>query len=129
MGRMGSAARNVVIRLTHDEALVLFEVLHHWEDQDRVTQPEHHADQIALWNCPGCWNGCWPSRSIQPAIAWSTRCEPGWQASPKARHDHSESGMRGRGCPGLYLRGPSIFVHSCKGSLAVQGVIMRKSGT
>ena len=53
MGRMGHAARDVVIRLTHDEALVLFELLHHWEDQDRVTQPEHHADQVALWNLSG----------------------------------------------------------------------------
>jgi hypothetical protein len=47
---MGHAAREVVLRLTRDEALVLFELLHHWEDQDRVTQPEHHADQMALWN-------------------------------------------------------------------------------
>jgi hypothetical protein len=50
MGGMGHAAREVVLRLTHDEALVLFELLHHWEDQDRVTQPEHHADQMTLWN-------------------------------------------------------------------------------
>jgi len=50
MGCMGHAAREVVLRLTRDEALVLFERLHHWEDQDRVTQPEHHAGQIALWN-------------------------------------------------------------------------------
>lgn len=50
MDCMGYAARDVVIRLTHDEALVLFELLHYWEDQDRVTQPEHPADQIALWN-------------------------------------------------------------------------------
>jgi hypothetical protein len=50
MGCMGHAAREVVLRLTRDEALVLFELLHHWEDQDRVTQPEHHAGQIALWN-------------------------------------------------------------------------------
>ncbi len=50
MGCMGHAASDVVIRLTRDEALVLFELLHHWEDQGRVTQPEHHADQIALWN-------------------------------------------------------------------------------
>lgn len=50
MGCMGHAAREVVLRLTHDEALVLFGLLHHWEDQDRVTQPEHRAGQIALWN-------------------------------------------------------------------------------
>jgi hypothetical protein len=47
---MGHAARDVVIRLTRDEALVLFGLLYHWEDQDRVTQPKHHADQVALWN-------------------------------------------------------------------------------
>jgi hypothetical protein len=50
MGHMGHTASDVVIRLTHDEALVLFELLHHWEDQGGVTQPDHHADQIALWN-------------------------------------------------------------------------------
>jgi hypothetical protein len=30
MGRMGHAARDVVICLTRDEALALFELLHHW---------------------------------------------------------------------------------------------------
>jgi hypothetical protein len=50
MGRMGHAGDDVVIRLSHDEALVLFELLHHWESQQRVTQPEHHAGQVALWN-------------------------------------------------------------------------------
>jgi hypothetical protein len=50
MGRMGHAGDDVVIRLSHDEALVLFELLHHWESQHRVTQPEHHAGQVALWN-------------------------------------------------------------------------------
>ena len=50
MGRMGYAGDDVVIRLGRDEALVLFELLHHWESQHRVTQPEHHADQVALWN-------------------------------------------------------------------------------
>jgi hypothetical protein len=50
MGPMGHAAKDVVIRLTRDEALVLFDLLHHWEDQDCVTQPDHHSDQIALWN-------------------------------------------------------------------------------
>jgi hypothetical protein len=50
MGRMGHAGDDVVIRLSHDEAPVLFELLHHWESQHRVTQPEHHAGQVALWN-------------------------------------------------------------------------------
>jgi hypothetical protein len=50
MGRMGYAGDDVVIRLSHDEALVLFELLHHRESQHRVTRPEHHADQVALWN-------------------------------------------------------------------------------
>jgi hypothetical protein len=69
MGRMGYAGDDVVIRLSHDEALVLFELLHHWESQHRVTQPEHHAGQVALWNCPACWKGSWSSRSTQPTIA------------------------------------------------------------
>jgi hypothetical protein len=53
MGRAGYAARDVVIRLTRDEALVLFGLLRYREDQDRVTQPEHPADQIALWDLSG----------------------------------------------------------------------------
>ena len=40
MGRMGYAGDDVVIRLSHDEALVLFELLHHRESQHRVTRPE-----------------------------------------------------------------------------------------
>jgi hypothetical protein len=40
----------VVIELSRDEALVLFEWLHRSEDQDRVSQPEHQAEQVALWN-------------------------------------------------------------------------------
>jgi hypothetical protein len=50
MCRMDYVGDDVVIRLGHDEALVLFELLHHWEGQRRVTQPEHHVEQAALWN-------------------------------------------------------------------------------
>jgi hypothetical protein len=56
-GRTGHAARDVVIRLTRDEALALSGLLHRREDQDRVTQPERHADQVALWNL-----SCLPER-------------------------------------------------------------------
>jgi hypothetical protein len=35
MGGMGYASDDVVIRLSHDEALVLCELLHHWESQHR----------------------------------------------------------------------------------------------
>lgn len=41
---------DVTITLTGDEALVLFELLHRWEDDDRVTAPQHRAERIALWN-------------------------------------------------------------------------------
>lgn len=39
----------VAITLTPDEALVLFELLHRWEDADRVSAPEHRGEQVALW--------------------------------------------------------------------------------
>jgi hypothetical protein len=41
---------DVTITLTSDEALVLFELLHRWEDADRVSAPEHQGEQVALWN-------------------------------------------------------------------------------
>ena len=39
----------VTISLTSDEALVLFDLLHRWEDE-HVTPPQNEAEQIALWN-------------------------------------------------------------------------------
>lgn len=41
---------DVTITLTSDEALVLFELLHRWEDDDRVSEPEHRGEQAALWS-------------------------------------------------------------------------------
>lgn len=41
---------NVTISLSSDEALVLFDLLHRWEDEERVDAPLHEAEQIALWN-------------------------------------------------------------------------------
>jgi hypothetical protein len=40
----------VTIQLSRDEALVLFDWLHRSEDEGRVSRPEHHAEQVALWN-------------------------------------------------------------------------------
>lgn len=40
----------VTIRLTSDEALVLFDLLHRWEDAEQVGAPQHRAEQVALWN-------------------------------------------------------------------------------
>ncbi len=37
------AAGDVVIRFSHDEALMLFEMLHRWKEQGRVAEPEHHC--------------------------------------------------------------------------------------
>jgi hypothetical protein len=44
------AEHEVTLRLTSDEALVLFEWLHRCEDLDRVVPPAHHGEQVALWN-------------------------------------------------------------------------------
>ena len=41
---------DVTISLTSDEALILFDVLHRWEDEERVSAPSHPAEQVALWN-------------------------------------------------------------------------------
>jgi hypothetical protein len=41
---------DVTIRLSHDEAVVLFELLHRWEEHGQVAQPEYRAEQVALWN-------------------------------------------------------------------------------
>lgn len=40
----------VTISLTSDEALILFDLLHRWEDEDRVGGIQHHAEKVALWN-------------------------------------------------------------------------------
>lgn len=45
-----SDSKEVVIRLSQDEALVLFERLHRSEDQDGLSQPVHHGEQVALWS-------------------------------------------------------------------------------
>jgi hypothetical protein len=42
--------REIVVRLSHDEALVLFEWLHRSEDQETLSPFEHQAEQVALWN-------------------------------------------------------------------------------
>ncbi|GEP37961.1 hypothetical protein NPS01_16240 [Nocardioides psychrotolerans] len=39
----------VSISMTSDEALVLFDLLHRWEDDEQVTPPQNEAEQIALW--------------------------------------------------------------------------------
>lgn len=40
----------VTVTLTADEALVLFELLHRWEDDKRVGSPQHSSEQVALWS-------------------------------------------------------------------------------
>ena len=40
----------VSISLTADEALILFDLLHRWEDDDRVSARQHASEQVALWN-------------------------------------------------------------------------------
>lgn len=41
---------DVRISLTGDEALILFDLLHRWEDDERVSTPHHRAEQVALWS-------------------------------------------------------------------------------
>ena len=38
------------VRLTADEALVILDLLHRWEDDDRVSAPQHASEQVAPWD-------------------------------------------------------------------------------
>ena len=41
---------DVSVSLTGDEALVLFDLLHRWEDAEQVGTPQDKAEQVAVWN-------------------------------------------------------------------------------
>jgi hypothetical protein len=43
----------VIVTLTSDEALVLFELLHRWEDADRIETALMPGEQTALWALSG----------------------------------------------------------------------------
>jgi hypothetical protein len=45
--------RTVLVRLTDDEALVLYELLHRWEDADAISGPLFLGEQTALWGLSG----------------------------------------------------------------------------
>jgi hypothetical protein len=47
---MPGADEHITIQLTSDEALVLFEWLHQFEVQGAFRRPDHHGEQVALWN-------------------------------------------------------------------------------
>ena len=47
---MATVDDQITIRLTSDEALVLFDWLHRCEGEDGWVQPEHRGEQVALWN-------------------------------------------------------------------------------
>ncbi len=44
------ASEAVPVTLTGDEALVLFDLLHRWQDAGQVSEPRHDAERVALWN-------------------------------------------------------------------------------
>ena len=44
------AKEGVTVSLTGDEALVLFDLLHRWEEDEQVSAPQNDAEQVALWN-------------------------------------------------------------------------------
>jgi hypothetical protein len=83
---MDAAGRDVIIRLRRDEALVLSAILHRWDKQGRVNTPEHHAEQIALWNL-SCMLEAALAESFDPAGPVDRGCAdaPGGQASSASR--------------------------------------------
>ena len=46
---MAEETAPVTIELPRDEALVLFELLHRWEDENSVGGPLEQGEQVALW--------------------------------------------------------------------------------
>lgn len=50
---MAEETAPVTIELPRDEALVLFELLHRWEDENSVGGPLEQGEQIALWALSG----------------------------------------------------------------------------
>jgi hypothetical protein len=44
----------VTVTLTSDEALVLFELLHRWEDSGQIGTALMPGEQTALWALSGC---------------------------------------------------------------------------
>lgn len=40
----------MTVALTKDEALVVFELLSRWQDEDRVSEPRNEGEHVALWN-------------------------------------------------------------------------------
>lgn len=44
---------DVAVSLTSDEALVLFELLHRWEDRGKIDSVLEPGEQVALWALSG----------------------------------------------------------------------------
>jgi hypothetical protein len=44
---------DVAVSLTSDEALVLFELLHRWEDAGKIDPALQAGEQVALWALSG----------------------------------------------------------------------------
>jgi hypothetical protein len=86
-------ASDVTISLTSDEALVLFDLLHRWEDADSVTAPEHQAEQVALWSLSALLEreDC-VSLLTLGTETWLRRPEADWH---RATNDRSSARPRG----------------------------------
>ena len=48
---------DVAVTLTLDEALVLFEMLHRWEEAQAVTAPVDEGERVALWSLSALLEG------------------------------------------------------------------------
>jgi hypothetical protein len=57
-------ADEVVVRLSADEALVLFDWLHRGEQLRALAPIEHQAEQVALWSL-SAWAGIATRRAVR----------------------------------------------------------------
>ncbi|MGA2827410.1 MAG: hypothetical protein ABSF03_15010 [Streptosporangiaceae bacterium] len=54
--------QEVTVTLTSDEALVMFELIHRWEDSDRIDPVLMPGGQTALWGLSGRLESMQPCR-------------------------------------------------------------------
>src|SRR5713101_6236224 len=85
-----AADDHVVIQLSRDEALVLYELLHRWEEHGQVAEPEHHAERVALWNLSATLERELAQPSILPAVASSQTRECDWRIDQSRRQERTE---------------------------------------
>jgi hypothetical protein len=90
-----AADDHVVIQLSRDEALVLYELLHRWEEHAKSLSQNITPSGWPCGICPPRSNVSLQSYSILPTVASSQTRECDWRIDQSRRHERTESGRSG----------------------------------